>query len=82
MNLISNEENTMNRKEYLEWCKQRAIEYLNEGDVKNAWASMCSDLQKHEETKGHPAIMLGMMMVMGNQLSTTKEMKDFILGFN
>ncbi len=72
----------MTRQEHLDWCKQRALEYIAQGDVKNAWASMCSDFGKHEETAGHMAIGLGMMMVMGGQLSTPAEMKKFIEGFN
>lgn len=73
---------SMERKEHLQWCKDRALEYVEVGDVKNAWASMASDLQKHDETKEHPAINLGMMMMIGGQLSTPREMRDFIEGFN
>lgn len=40
----------MTRDEHLEWCKQRAREYLNDGDIKNAVTSMLSDLSKHPET--------------------------------
>lgn len=72
----------MTREEYLQWCKGRALEYVTKGDLKNAYASMASDLGKHEETKGHPAIMLGMQLLMSGRLSTPKEMTDFINGFN
>lgn len=41
----------MTRAEHLEWCKKRAREYLDDGDVKNAVTSMLSDLSKHPETK-------------------------------
>jgi hypothetical protein len=40
----------MTREEHLDSCKQRAREYLDKGDVKNAIASMMSDLNKHPET--------------------------------
>ncbi len=72
----------MNREEHLEWCKERAMEYVDSGDLQDAWASMASNLGKHDGTKDHPAIMLGMMMLMGGNLSTAKKMKQFILGFN
>jgi hypothetical protein len=72
----------MTRQEHLDWCKQRALEYIAQGDVKNAWASMVSDLGKHEGTAGHKDINLGMMMVMSGCLSTPAEMKKFIEGFN
>lgn len=52
------------RAEHLEWCKDRALQYVDSGDLTNAYASMVSDLNKHPETKGHAAIELGMMMLM------------------
>lgn len=72
----------MTRQEHLDWCKRRALEYVDRGDLKNAYASMCSDLNKHNETANHPAIMLGMMLMMWNNLSTPNQMRDFINGFN
>lgn len=72
----------MTRQEHLEWCKHRALKYADAGDVNQAWASMASDLGKHEETEGHAAIQLGMMMLMAGQLSRPAEMRKFILGFN
>jgi hypothetical protein len=56
----------MTRDEHLAWCKARALEYLDAGDLGNAVASMASDLTKHPETgRGHDTLlMLGMMYVM------------------
>ncbi len=68
----------MNRAEHLAWCKQRALEYLP-GDPVQAFTSMASDLDKHEETRGHIGIELGMMMLMTDNL---RDMKNFIEGFN
>lgn len=70
------------RAEHLAWCKQRALEYVDVGDVTNAWASMASDLTKHPETEKHAAIQLGMMMLMSGQLATRDQMRKFINGFN
>ena len=72
----------MNRLEHLDWCKKRAIEFVEMGDLSQAYASMSSDLNKHPETEGHSAIMLGMMLMMGGHLSTKEEMRKFIEGFN
>jgi len=66
----------MDRAEHLEWAKNRALEYVRINDLKNAWASMASDLGKHI------GIQLGMMMLMSGHLSTSNEMKEFIIGFN
>lgn len=72
----------MTRQEHLEWCKKRANEYLDRGDIQNAYGSMASDLNKHPETEGHAAISLGMMMMMSGHLSSEHEMRKFIDGFN
>uniref|UniRef100_A0A6M3M8A4 Uncharacterized protein n=1 Tax=viral metagenome TaxID=1070528 RepID=A0A6M3M8A4_9ZZZZ len=72
----------MTRSEHVEWCKQRALEYIDIGDLNQALTSMCSDLGKHPETKNHAGIGLGMMMHMGGHLSKPEEMRKFILGFN
>lgn len=70
------------RSEHLAWCKKRALEYCEAGDVSQAFASMGSDLGKHPETANHGAIELGMMMLMSNMLSTPAQMRKFIEGFN
>ena len=75
-------EDKMTRSEHLQWCKDRAMEYVDRGDVTNAYSSMCSDLDKHVETKNHPAISLGMGLMVGGMLSTVEEMRKFIEGFN
>jgi hypothetical protein len=72
----------MTRQEHLDWCKQRAIEYVDRGDMKNAFASMMSDIRKHKETSNHPAINVGMQMLMSGKLSNAEDMRKFINGFN
>jgi hypothetical protein len=72
----------MKRQEHLEWCKKRAVEYVESGDLNGAFASMMSDIQKHPDTANHSAITLGMGLKMNGFLNTKSEMKDFILGFN
>jgi hypothetical protein len=52
------------RDEHLAWCKTRALEYLDRGELADAVASMGSDLSKHFETKHlDPLIMVGMLAV-------------------
>jgi hypothetical protein len=70
------------RAEHLAWCKQRALEYVKAGDLKNAFASFMSDMGKHPETENHLAIEAGMTLLLGGQLSTAKQMEDWINGFN
>ena len=72
----------MTRDEHLQWCKDRAMEYVNSGDLKNGLASMLSDLRKHKETENHPGTTLGAMLMFGGGLQTAKDVKEFIEGFN
>lgn len=72
----------MDRSEHLQWCKDRALGYVDRNDLTNAYASMCSDLGKHEETAGHLAINLGMGLMVTGKLNTQEEMRKFIEDFN
>lgn len=70
------------RAEHLNWCKKRALEYVDNGDMANALVSMMSDLGKHTEAAGHAGIQLGMGLSMAGQLDTPKAMRKYIDGFN
>jgi hypothetical protein len=41
----------MTRAEYMKWCKFRALEYVDAGQLDNAISSILSDFTKHPETK-------------------------------
>lgn len=71
----------MTRQQHLEWCKKRALEYLDKGDVQNAVTSMMSDMQKHDETKfNSPTLnMLGIMAIRSGDIH---EARRYIVGFN
>ena len=68
--------------EHLQWCKDRAAQYLAIGDASEAWASFCSDMQKHDETRQHPALLDGTRLRLGGFLSTVDELRAFIAGLN
>ncbi|MEE8143250.1 MAG: hypothetical protein V3T77_09125 [Planctomycetota bacterium] len=71
----------MNRQEHMDWCKVRALEYLDAGNVKEAVTSMMSDLTKHADAEGVGLTMapLGMMALMSGNAA---EARRFIEGFN
>jgi len=73
------------RAEHLEWVKERALRELDfsEGNqgINNAFASVTSDMGKHEETINHAGVNLGMMMLVSGQLDTKDKMRKFIEGF-
>lgn len=67
------------RQEHLEWCKRRALACQQPEEM---FASMASDLNKHEETRDHSALTLGTMLLFGGHLSDRDKMVKFIEGFN
>lgn len=67
--------------EHMAWCKERAFSYCEQGKAQEAWSSFISDLNKHDETRGHSAIELGMTLYMAGHLSRVGEMRRFIEGF-
>jgi len=72
----------MNRAEHLQWCKDRALDYVKQNDLTNAFASFQSDMTKHPETDGHMALEMGTMLLLGGHLSTAQQMENWIVGFN
>ncbi len=71
----------LTRQKHLEWCKKRAIAYIDAGDTQLAYASIVSDLRNHPETSRHQGISLGMMLLMTGKLESSEEMRKFINGF-
>jgi hypothetical protein len=55
---------SLTRDEHLAWCKKRALEYIDAGDLTHAVANMASDLRTHPDTD-NPALnglaTIGMM---------------------
>lgn len=70
------------RAEHLAWCKTRALEYVDMGDLNNAYSSLVSDLNNHPETQGHVAGQVGMLEMLSGGLDTPAKMRDFIEGCN
>lgn len=72
----------MTRDEHMQWCKKRALELVDMGDLNQALISMMSDLGKHEETKNHAGIMLTTMLMMNGRLKDAWAVRKHIQGFN
>lgn len=72
----------MTRGEHLNWAKVRALEYLDDGDLKNAVVSMLSDLRKHPELENHAGARLGVGLMLGGMLRDRHEIRRWIVGFN
>jgi hypothetical protein len=70
----------VSREEHLAWCKARAHEYLDRGDIKNGVTSMLSDMGKRDDTKVNPTLALfGMKVIIDQDMI---EAVRFVDGFN
>lgn len=67
------------RAEHLAWCKERALEYANRGDRKNALASMMSDLSKHPETEKLVQVAASTILTVEDDPSSVRR---WVEGFN
>lgn len=67
------------RKEHLEWCKKRALEYVDAGDLTGALSSMVSDMGKRDDTRIDPMLAALGMMEFSNGSAA---MRRWIEGFN
>jgi hypothetical protein len=69
------------REEHLNWCKERALEYLERGDCDNAIVSMMSDMSQHEELKDHAGIRIGTQFLLAGLLMEPAKVRGWIEGF-
>ena len=74
----------MDRAEHLQWCKDRALGYVDQGDLEQAFASFISDVGKHPETEAVSKLVreLGFPMLMSGFLNTPALMRSHIEGYN
>ena len=72
------------RQEHLDWCKMRALEYVDAGDCQQAFVSFASDISKHPETESISTLIarLGMPLLIAGLLETPQQMRDHINGYN
>lgn len=69
----------MTHDEHLKWAKDRALEYVDNGRLDLAVASMLSDLQKSDQPALNPVIgQLGLLHVMnGDRASVVHWIEGF-----
>ena len=72
----------LSKNKHIEASKIKALEYVERGELNQAFLSMIDDLSKHPETKSHDNIDLGWVLFVLGDLETETEMKKFINGFN
>ena len=70
------------RSQHLEWCKKRALAYVDQGYLQQALSSMIDDLRKHPKTSDHQGIPLAVGRMAIGDLTTSGQVREFIEGFN
>jgi hypothetical protein len=72
------------RDEHLQFCKDRAMEYVKVGKLVEAVTSMMSDLSKHPEfaSTGQALTGLGLYAAMQAQMGDRSAVVRYIQGFN
>lgn len=73
---------TITREEHLAWCKERALRFVEDGQLREAFASITSDLAKHPDTREHTGTKIGFRLLCGGYLETPERMTKFINGFH
>lgn len=66
------------RAAHMQWCKDRALDLVSDGDVAGALASMTSDLGKHDDTRDLVPFCLTAGML---NSQNAESMRLFIEGF-
>jgi hypothetical protein len=72
------------RQQQLDWCKTRALAYLQEGDIRQALQSLGSDLRKDDSTSAAMDFFAQtyIPLLQAGQLSTVEQVRKYIMGFN
>jgi hypothetical protein len=70
---------SMTREEHLQWCKKRALRYIDAGELSNACTSMMSDLSKHPDTKDHMGLLICPLYT--TDARSPRHVRDWIEGF-
>lgn len=70
----------MSGPEHLAWAKQRAIEFLDRGDIKNALTSLASDLTKSPETATLARRSAGETMALIIGRASEEQVREYING--
>lgn len=68
------------REEHLDWCKQRAIEYAERGDLDQALNSFWSDIGKHHETMNYSMVLFQLGIIHVKERNK-RQMIEYINGF-
>jgi len=70
------------RQAHIKWCKEKAIATIKAGDPKGALLSFVYDMRLKHVTNRHIALFLIPELSRKGELNTSKQIQEFIEGFN
>jgi hypothetical protein len=70
------------RQKHLQWCKDRAMAYIEVGDFRGAITSMLSDIKKNAETEKSAGTLVSVLGLDAIMEGTEEAAREFIQGFN
>lgn len=70
------------RSDHLQWCKDRALEFVDAGQLPNAFSSFMSDLNKFDEPMYEAELLRTLTIVGFAQCGTADKMRAWINGFS
>jgi hypothetical protein len=70
----------LTRAQHLQWAKDRALAYVETGDLAGACASMLSDLGKHPQIDPSAAQIVWGIEALSGGLNTADKVRHFING--
>lgn len=66
------------RAVHLAFCKRRALEFIKNGDISNAFTSFQNDMRKNQKTAAHPALEIMTRQYFSGFLASAEKMRAFI----
>lgn len=75
----------LTRARHLQWCKDRALEFADQGDDGGALSSLMQDLALHPETAGLAQVVLELgwpQAMAGVFARRPQDLRDFIEGIS
>lgn len=69
----------MNKEQYIQWSKDRAMVYINQGNAPLALASFMSDINGHEDLKNNFALI---ELLKAIDINSILDVERFMEGLN
>jgi hypothetical protein len=76
-----NDDSITLRSAHIQNCKNEAYVYLDKNDFASAWAAFYKDMKENKLTENHPALVIGMHLVLSGHITTIEQLRKHIDGY-